>query len=667
MDRGSSGPPGSAVTSYIYDLNGGGPSQPPPPNAAVVANGGVPTATGVVGPSGVVPGSAVPGSSSVSAAANTANMIGNASAVPSSATAAAATHHLVNTAAVMAPDENYCLRWNDYEKKYAETFKVLRDDEHFTDVTLATEGHSVKAHRVILSACSNYFHAILKTMSPWQHPVLVLQDVKSADLTSLMDFIYFGQVSVTQDSLQSFLKVADKLKIKGLCDTLAPAPPPPIPPTVMSTQPTPVNRKDHIILNQSPVAVAGGVANVSSAVASTAATAAATINNFEGLLPRTPYIPEPSIVSLTTASTTQVIGGMVTSVAARPPPAAHQSPRQMVATRTRPSTGEIIHYASPPPPPPAKRAKFSSAGATTVAVATAGSASPQSILRNQLQFKESPGGVAGVDVEVKAEPMAILAASSAAVAAAAASSSAHEEVPSSGVNVTEYIVNHENDLTLPLGHGISPGGFMFSPDPASAAAASAAAAASDHHNSHMEDAKVVTVPSTSSVSSVGVPPLHTSTPISSSHHHISHHQQQQQLQHHHQHHQHQHQDEQPQDLTPTQVDTSSSQQHSTPEAATSSNPPSASATPNSFAGASPSGTPTPPSASASSSASAAAAAASAAASKKDRNTRKTCNYCHKDFHEMSLKRHIKDVHFRSQNTYVICPQCCKQVRYTRVT
>merc|ERR1719174_1576457 len=46
--------------------------------------------------------------------------------------------------------------------------------------------------------------------------------------------------------------------------------------------------------------------------------------------------------------------------------------------------------------------------------------------------------------------------------------------------------------------------------------------------------------------------------------------------------------------------------------------------------------------------------------KKDRNSRKTCPYCNKDFHEMSLKRHIKDVHFRNQNTYVICPQCCKQ-------
>merc|ERR1711936_145982 len=46
--------------------------------------------------------------------------------------------------------------------------------------------------------------------------------------------------------------------------------------------------------------------------------------------------------------------------------------------------------------------------------------------------------------------------------------------------------------------------------------------------------------------------------------------------------------------------------------------------------------------------------------KKERNSRKQCPYCHKDFHEMSLKRHIKDVHFKNQNTYVICPQCCKK-------
>ena len=29
------------------------------------------------------------------------------------------------TPTVLNPDDNYCLRWNDYEKKYAETFRKV--------------------------------------------------------------------------------------------------------------------------------------------------------------------------------------------------------------------------------------------------------------------------------------------------------------------------------------------------------------------------------------------------------------------------------------------------------------------------------------------------------------------------------------------------------------
>ena len=32
-------------------------------------------------------------------------------------------------------DENFCLRWNDYEKKYAETFRTLREDDHFAGMS----------------------------------------------------------------------------------------------------------------------------------------------------------------------------------------------------------------------------------------------------------------------------------------------------------------------------------------------------------------------------------------------------------------------------------------------------------------------------------------------------------------------------------------------------
>ena len=134
-------------------------------------------------------------------------------------------------------DENFCLRWNDYEKKYAETFRTLREDDHFADVTLACEGHAVKAHRIILCACSGYFSHILRTIHPTQHPVLLLSDVRPGDLTALMDFIYFGQVNITQDSLQSFLKIAEKLKIKGLCERTLIQPEPPLHQAVAITLP----------------------------------------------------------------------------------------------------------------------------------------------------------------------------------------------------------------------------------------------------------------------------------------------------------------------------------------------------------------------------------------------------------------------------------------------
>ena len=179
-------------------------------------------------------------------------------------------------------DQNYCLRWNEYEKKYVEAFRVLRDNEYFTDVTLATEGHTVKAHRVILSACSNYFHTILKTMNPWHHPVLLLQDVRPGDLTSLMDFIYFGQVNMNQDSLDGFLKIAERLKIKGLCDTmpagsnqitLPPPHPAPmgLPPQVGGQR----SVNSGSVVGQPPVTHQGG--------------SSGTVNNFENLLPRSPY------------------------------------------------------------------------------------------------------------------------------------------------------------------------------------------------------------------------------------------------------------------------------------------------------------------------------------------------------------------------------------------
>ena len=50
------------------------------------------------------------------------------------------------------------------------------------------------------------------------HPMVYLRGVSYRDLTSLMDFMYQGEVKVEQRYLQSFLNTAEELKVKGLYD-----------------------------------------------------------------------------------------------------------------------------------------------------------------------------------------------------------------------------------------------------------------------------------------------------------------------------------------------------------------------------------------------------------------------------------------------------------------
>ncbi|KAL5244601.1 hypothetical protein ACI65C_012011 [Semiaphis heraclei] len=116
---------------------------------------------------------------------------------------------------VMGDLQHFCLRWNNYQNSITTAFENLRDDEDFIDVTLACDGKSLKAHRVVLSACSPYFRELLKS-TPCKHPVIVLQDVVFDDLQALVEFIYHGEVNVHQRNLSSFLKTAEVLRVSGL-------------------------------------------------------------------------------------------------------------------------------------------------------------------------------------------------------------------------------------------------------------------------------------------------------------------------------------------------------------------------------------------------------------------------------------------------------------------
>jgi len=111
--------------------------------------------------------------------------------------------------------ELFGLKWKDFESNISSEFRELREKKDFFDVTLACDDEQIQAHKVILSACSQFFQNILRR-NPHQHPLLYLKGVKFTDLQLVLNYMYHGEVLVAQEELISFLAAAEELKVKGL-------------------------------------------------------------------------------------------------------------------------------------------------------------------------------------------------------------------------------------------------------------------------------------------------------------------------------------------------------------------------------------------------------------------------------------------------------------------
>ena len=112
--------------------------------------------------------------------------------------------------------EKFCLQWNDFKENVLSAFRGLRAGKDFADVTLACEdGEKIEAHKVILAASSPVFANILLENKN-SHPLIFLKGFRLQDLVTILDFLYFGEATVHQDNLESFLAIAEELKLKGL-------------------------------------------------------------------------------------------------------------------------------------------------------------------------------------------------------------------------------------------------------------------------------------------------------------------------------------------------------------------------------------------------------------------------------------------------------------------
>ena len=116
----------------------------------------------------------------------------------------------------MQNTEKLCLQWNDFKDNVNSAFGKLRDDNDFSDVTLACEdGKQLEAHKIVLVSSSPFFMELLRK-NKHPHPLVYMRGIGYEDLVAIIDFLYFGEANVFQENLDSFLAVAEELRLKGL-------------------------------------------------------------------------------------------------------------------------------------------------------------------------------------------------------------------------------------------------------------------------------------------------------------------------------------------------------------------------------------------------------------------------------------------------------------------
>ena len=108
------------------------------------------------------------------------------------------------------------LRWNDFGWNASKVFTSHRDRSSFCDVSLVSDDlkqHS--AHKIILSACSEYFNTVLSSCDT-PHTLVCMPGLSDEELAQMLDYIYKGEAQVQKDKIDRFLNNAQRFKLAGL-------------------------------------------------------------------------------------------------------------------------------------------------------------------------------------------------------------------------------------------------------------------------------------------------------------------------------------------------------------------------------------------------------------------------------------------------------------------
>ena len=110
----------------------------------------------------------------------------------------------------------YNLTWDGFSEHLKNVFNDLNTSKTFTDVTLVCDDDEIfKAHRFILSSCSDVFKAMFAGNDSFQ-PCVFLRGIQKREMELILKYMYFGEATFEHELLEKFLNVAKDLKVKDI-------------------------------------------------------------------------------------------------------------------------------------------------------------------------------------------------------------------------------------------------------------------------------------------------------------------------------------------------------------------------------------------------------------------------------------------------------------------
>lgn len=113
----------------------------------------------------------------------------------------------------------YSIEWKPRDKTIFNMFKNFLAIGFMTDMILSTGNKSLRCHKLVLAAASNYFEEMIRDSEQqilggsssyghnWNSAVYIIRDATFQDLEAVITYIYEGKVVLEGGRISGFLKV----------------------------------------------------------------------------------------------------------------------------------------------------------------------------------------------------------------------------------------------------------------------------------------------------------------------------------------------------------------------------------------------------------------------------------------------------------------------------